>query len=127
MGKKITRLYKIIDPEMYEASKTKRGFFLEDKADFINFDADFADPFAAGWLTDISDAEAIPQDEVLDDQLTQLTKTVEEEMTNCRNKFQDSKYFIEKTFPDNIPVWNEFGYNNYDDTRMVSISSILVC
>lgn len=119
MGKKSLRVYSITDPEMYEASKTKRGFFLEDKPDFVAFDADLADPFAADWLTEISEAEAMPQDEVLDDQLTQLTAAVEKEMKSCRDKFQDSKYFIEKAFPDNIPVWNEFGYDNYDDTRRV--------
>lgn len=50
--------YKISDAEMFEASKTKRGFFISDKPDFITFDADFADPFAADWLTDITDAES---------------------------------------------------------------------
>lgn len=125
MAKKILRVYSITDPEMYEASKTKRGFFLEDKADFIIFDGDFADPFGADWLTAISAAEGIPQDEVLDDQLTQLTAAVEAEMKICRDKFQDSKYFIEKAFPDNIPVWNEFGYNNYDSVRRVQTKLLL--
>ena len=126
MAKKdqVQRLYNIADPEMYEAAKTKRGFFIEDKAAFISFDADFTDPFAADWLTQITDAEAMPQDETLDDQLTQLTADVETEMENCRGKFQDSKYFIEKTFPDSVPVWNEFGYNNYEAARKSQVKMI---
>ena len=126
MAKKdqVLRLYSITDPEMYEAAKAKRGFFLEDKADFIAFDGDFADPFAADWLTLISDAEALPQDETIDDQLTQLTAAVEAEMVKCRDKFQDAKYFIEKTFPNNAPVWNEFGYNNYEAARKSQVRMI---
>jgi hypothetical protein len=118
-------LYRLPDSEMYEISKTKRGFFIEDKADFIAFDADFSDPFAADWLTAIEDAEDMPGDELLDDQLTQLTEAVENAMTNCRDKFQDSKYFIEKTFPGNVTVWNEFGYDNYDDNRRVQSKLLL--
>jgi hypothetical protein len=120
----IKRLYRITDPEMYEAAKTKRGFFIADKADFIAFDPDFDDPFADGWLTQINSAEAMPQDETLDDQLTQLTADVEEQMVKCRDKFQDSKFFIEKTFPDKVKIWNEFGYNNYEAARKSQVQMI---
>ncbi|HLG34863.1 MAG TPA: carboxypeptidase-like regulatory domain-containing protein [Bacteroidia bacterium] len=121
MAKKnqIRLLYNIADSKMYEESKTKRGFFLQDQADFETFDTDFTDPFAANWLLAINEAEAMPADEILDDQLKQLGDAVEDAMDDCRNKFQDSKYFIEKTFPDNTSVWNEFGYDNYNDVRRV--------
>ncbi|MFI5217996.1 MAG: carboxypeptidase-like regulatory domain-containing protein [Bacteroidia bacterium] len=115
----ILRLYRITDPEMYEASRTKRSFFLEDKVELVAFDSDFADPFVTDWLTEIEAAEAFPQDEALDDQLTQLTAVVEEKMESCRDKFQSAKYFIEKAFPKNAPVWNEFGYDNYKTIRRV--------
>ena len=124
LSDEIKRLYRITDPEMYEAAKTKRGFFIADKVDFIAFDPDFDDPFADGWLTQINSAEAMPQDETLDDQLTQLTADVEEQMVKCRDKFQDSKYFIEKTFPDKPKIWNEFGYNNYEGARKSQVQMI---
>ncbi len=124
MAKQSRRTFSITDAEMFEAQKTKRGFFIEDKTDFIAFDEDFKDPFADDWQTAIDAAETILQDETLTDQLTQLTNEVEKQMRNCRDKFQDSKYFIEKTFPDNVPVWNEFGYNNYDDARRYQIKMI---
>ncbi|MFI5218780.1 MAG: carboxypeptidase regulatory-like domain-containing protein [Bacteroidia bacterium] len=116
--------YNISHAEMIESAKTKRGFFLEDKAGFVAFDADFDDPYAADWLTAITAAEAVPTDETIDDQLTQLTADVETEMKKCRNKFQDTKYFIEKAFPNNQPVWNEFGYNNYNDARRVQVKML---
>ncbi|MBK5283786.1 MAG: carboxypeptidase-like regulatory domain-containing protein [Bacteroidia bacterium] len=127
MAKKnqIQLLYRIPDAEMYEESKTKRGFFLEDQAEFETFDTDFADPFAPDWLTAIEGAEDMPSDETLDDQLKQLSNGVEDAMGDCRDKFQDSKYFIEKTFPDNSSVWNEFGYDNYEDVRRVQSKMVL--
>lgn len=126
MGKKdkSKRLYNISDAEMFQESKTKRGFFIEDKADFILFDADFSDPYAANWLTAITNAEALLADETLDDQGAQLTGEVEKQMTLCRDKFQDSKYFIEKAFPANVAVWNEFGYDNYNDARRVQLKLV---
>jgi len=126
MGKqdKLRLLYNISDAEMYQDSKTKRGFFIEDKADFIAFDAGFADPFATEWLTEISNAEAMDSDEVLDDQTLQLTTAVEAEMDKCRDKFQDTKYFIEKAFPDNLGVWQELGYDNYEDARRIQLKMV---
>ncbi|MEO5572043.1 MAG: carboxypeptidase-like regulatory domain-containing protein [Bacteroidia bacterium] len=121
---KLRQAYGVSDAEMFESSKTKRGFFITDKADFIAFDADFADPYAADWLTLITGAEDIDSDETLDDELVQLTNAVEDEMENCRDKFQDSKYFIEKTFPNDPGKWNEFGYDNYEDSRRVQIKMI---
>ncbi len=119
MAKQSNLKYKISDAGMYEDAKLKRIFFIEDKPDFITFDGDFADPFAADMLTQIGVAEALPSDETLNDQGGQLTVEVEKQMEKCRKKFQDAKYFIEKTFPDNQKVWDEFGYDDYAGVRTV--------
>ena len=124
MAKQLKLDYRVTDPEMFEVSKTKHEFFEEDKADFIAFDADFADPFADEWTVLTETTEAIPTEETLNDQLTQLTTEVEAQMKTCREKFQDTKYFIEKAFPDNIPVWNEFGYNTYESARKSQLKMI---
>lgn len=114
----ITRIYKTSDPFMQEFTKTMREHFVEDQAAFATFDPDFANPYEEVWLTAINTSGAQPTDEIVIDQLTQLTADVEAAMTNARNKFQDSKYFIEKAFPNNVPVWNEFGYDNYNGIRL---------
>ncbi len=124
MAKKTTLLYSITDPEMYQESKTRRNSFIVDKPAFVLFDPDFADPFSADWLTAIQAAEAMPSNETLDDQSIQLTEDVEKEMEKCRKKFQDSKYFIEKTFPDRPSRWDEFGYDNYEQARKVQLRMI---
>ncbi|MBI4944860.1 MAG: hypothetical protein HY840_00505, partial [Bacteroidetes bacterium] len=69
------------------------------------------------WLTKITNADALPSDETVEDELMQLSATVEEKMELCRHKFQGAKFFIEKTFPDNFAVQNEFGYDDYEGAR----------
>ncbi len=122
--KQSARDYNCSDPKMFESVKTTRDSFIDDKADFITFDPDFDDPFAADWLDNIEAGEALPSDETIEDQISQLTETVEEKMVSCRDKFQSSKYFIEKAFPDKPKVWNEFGYDDYDGARRVQANMI---
>lgn len=118
-------LYRMEHPAMLQFCKNTHGFFIQDKADFITFDADFSDPFGTEWLAEIMLAQTMPDDETVLDQQKQLTELVEEKMGLCRNKFQGSKYFIEKTFPGKKEIWNEFGYNDYEEARKSQVKMIL--
>lgn len=121
----ITRNYgNMSDVDMLEFAQTILGQFINDKADFVAYDPDFDDPFEPDWQAAIVAAEQIPTDEALVDQLQGLTQTVEEKMDDCRHKFQSAKRFIEKAFPNNEPVHNEFGYDNYDSARKSQTSMI---
>jgi hypothetical protein len=111
----LKRLYNIADAYMIEFAKTLRLFFIEDQAAFTAEDSNFATPFEANWQTVIDTAEAEPTDEQRKDQLMQLTETTLEEMDLCRECFQGSKRYIKKAFPNNITIWNEFGFDDYDD------------
>jgi hypothetical protein len=113
MPEPIKRDFSLPDDEMIQDARTKHASFTEDKADFIAFDPDFADPFADNFETEIDEAEAMPDDETILDQQQQLTNAVEEEMQKCRDKYQDSKPFIVKAFPTDTAVQNEFGFNDY--------------
>lgn len=119
MGKpeEIIRNYSMADDEMFQFTGIMIGLFEGDKAAFIAYDPDFADPFQANWEADLEAAEAVPKDEAVVDELTGLSAKVEEAMDKCRHKFQSSKFFIEKAFPKNGPVQNEFGYDDYDKVR----------
>ncbi|MBI4947876.1 MAG: hypothetical protein HY840_15910 [Bacteroidetes bacterium] len=116
--------HNLSDVEMTQFSHTVRSAFTVDKALFTTFDPDFNDPFSANWLTKIEAAEALPSDEAVQDELTQLSNAVEEKMELCRHKFQSSKFFIEKTFPANFAVQNEFGYDDYEDARRSQVKMI---
>jgi hypothetical protein len=112
MAEPIKRDFNISDPDAIQDARVKHASFLEDKTDFVNFDTDFDDPFADNFLADIDAAENTDDDETVIDQQMQLSKKVEDEMNKCRDKFQDSKPFIIKAFPD-AETQNEFGFNDY--------------
>lgn len=120
----IIRKYKVSDPYMLSFNKTKLGYFTDDQAAFSGFDADFTTPFETNWAGVIEAAELIPTDETLKDQLQQLTALVEEAAEKCRTKFQHSKYFIEKAFPDSPAVRNEFGFDDYDKARRTQLGTL---
>ncbi len=110
----LRRFFNIGDAYMLEFSKTMRLFFIEDQADFAAEDTNFASPYETNtWQAAIDAAENEPTDEQRLDQLSQLTETVYNEMDLCRENFQDSKRYIKKAFPNNITIWNEFGFDDY--------------
>ena len=113
----LKRKFNVSDLYMLEFSKTMRTHFIDEQAQFAAFDADFTSPFENDWLSAIDAAEAILPDEVIKDQLQQLTADVEQAMEKCRTKFQVSKYFIDKAFGNSVAIRNEFGYNDYDRNR----------
>ncbi|MFI5219495.1 MAG: carboxypeptidase-like regulatory domain-containing protein [Bacteroidia bacterium] len=113
MPEPILRDYSITDPDMIQDARTKHASFTEDKTDFVAFDPDFADPYADDFEDEIDAAEAMPDDETILDQQAQLTAAVEEEMQKSRDKYQDSKPFITKAFPNDAAIQNEFGFNDY--------------
>ncbi|MGE0636263.1 MAG: carboxypeptidase-like regulatory domain-containing protein [Bacteroidia bacterium] len=114
-----TRDYKISDPYMLEFAKDIHSYATEDILDLAGFDPDFTAAFLAAYNTAISDAEAVPSDEQVENIITQMTNDLETQMGVCRKKFQDTKYFIERAFPKDKATWNEFGYERYDKARNV--------
>lgn len=126
MGKpeEIIRTYHLADDDMLELSNTFITQFEADKADFVDYDEDFDDPYQANWQADLTAAENVPKDEVVVDEQTGLSATVEDLMDQCRHKFQSSKFFIEKAFPDNKAVQNEFGYDDYGRARQAQARMI---
>lgn len=109
----LKRDFNLADDAMIQDARVKHASFTKDKADFIAYDPDFADPYAGNFDTDIDIAEATDDDETVTDQQMQLTKKVLDEMQLCRDKYQDSKPFIVKTFPNDLEIQNEFGFNDY--------------
>ena len=114
-AKPIKDNYTVSDDFMHQHSKTLRLVFMGDQALFTARDADFGTPFEMNWLTAISTAEAHPTDELVDDMMREKTEAVQTAMTNCRNKWMDTKPFVKKTFPDNPTMWDKFGFNNYQN------------
>src|SRR5688572_15066033 len=120
MSKQVLRKYHVPDAIMIEDAKTRRNSFIEDQADFVNEDVSFSNPYEVTWLNAIDNSEAQETDETVRDQTQQLTQLVEGRMADCRKKYNDTKFFIEKAFPDspiNRNIWKEFGYDDYPKAR----------
>ncbi len=116
-SKSISRIYGGGDAEMIQNSKTMLGSFTEDLAVFTGYDPDFNEAYAQEWQAEIDAAENIQKENSVADILTGLTKKVNDGMAECQKKFQLTKHFIEKAFPGNKAVQNEFGYNDYSGAR----------
>lgn len=116
----VRRDYTISDAEMLNETKIKLQCYIDDRADFEDFDNQvFSLNYQQDWQTAISIAEQTIDDESVLDQQSQLTATIEDKMVACRAFFQKQvKYFIEKAFPTQPLIWNEFGYNDYDKARL---------
>ncbi len=118
MMQPVKRIYQGPDEKMRDEAKGIYNCFIEDQAKFIEFDPDFGKPeFTTGFLKLITDADEAQSNAQRIASLKQLTETVNDKMEACRNKFQGSKYYIEKAFPGSPVIWDEFGYKAYDKAR----------
>lgn len=87
--------------------------FVERQADFVAYDADLGAPFVVQWQQAIDECGGHLNDETIRDQLQQHTQNVKDAMKACYNKFMDTKYFIRKAFPDDVAVWQAFGFDTF--------------
>lgn len=114
MSEKLNRLYGgISDDAMLTGAETMLDLFNVDKDLFNDLDADFNDAFSADFLEKIDTARDFPTDETVVDGITELTAEVNTQWNLCKAKFQDSKYFIEKAFPNNVARQNKYGFDDY--------------
>lgn len=124
------RIFAIADDIMLQASRVMYTMFNQDKNSFLSFDSDFADPFGDNWDAKNKEGLEIANDNYYRDKLTEYTSIVQQKMENCRNAFQKSKYFIEKAFPNQPTIWNQFGFNDYitirnSENNMIKFMEIL--
>ena len=103
---------------MLQAAKVMRGGFIADQAEFAAYDSNLAHPFEDHWQEAIDNCGVQLDDETIRDQLQQHTAKVKAAMKACHNKFMDTKYFIRKAFPDNLGMWQAFGFDTFaEETR----------
>jgi hypothetical protein len=121
---RVRRNYSVSDAHLSERAGVFRALFIEDKAAFVAFDADFADPFAADWLAAIEAADSSMPSKALDNEATSLVKEAAGKLDDCANKFRDARHFFKKAFPDNKAVWTEFGNQSFRRARMTTAKMI---
>jgi hypothetical protein len=94
-------------------------------SDFSNFDAQrFIAQFVTDFSVAITAAENIQDDETIIDQQSIKTQAVEDIMVQARKEFQQLKYFVQKTFPNNVNIFHKFGFNEYNEIRANTVKMI---
>jgi hypothetical protein len=87
--------------------------FKRDKADFIAFSPDYADPFDTGLQTKIEEAETIVAPKKLMGELKNATTTLRKDYTRCRNMVNKLERYVEKAYDDNLTLTiapGDFGF-----------------
>jgi hypothetical protein len=99
--------------DIVSLGRLKQGFLAADIADFAAFDPSFSPTYISAFVAAIDAAEAFPDDETIVDIMTGFTIVRDTKWAECKKAYQKMKFFIEKAFPINIAVQNEFGFNDY--------------
>jgi hypothetical protein len=105
------------DADMFQRSRTKRQHFIDNKAAFVAFDADFDDPYDADWLASIEASEAFESADTRDAGGRLETEDVNEVMTLAHKKHIEIKYFAEKAYGQQPTVLAKMGITNYTEAR----------
>jgi hypothetical protein len=85
--------------------------------EFTNYDGEFTEEWVDGLDTELAAAELISTDETLTDEQTGLGRVVDGKVKSGENHFQDVKYHVDKCFPGQLDVHNEFGFDDYGKVR----------
>ena len=105
--------------DIVSLGRLKQGFLSVDIADFSAFDPSFSPTYLSDFLVAIDAAEAFPDDETVVDIMTGFTVARDAKWAECKKAYQRLKFFIEKAFPTNIAIQNEFGFNDYTEASKI--------
>ncbi len=114
----IIRLYKLSDAEMFSYADKVIANLQTDITLFSAFDSTINASFITNALNLLTTAQNIPSDNVVLDQQVASTEQVRALMQDCRDQYDDMKFFIKKAFKNSLGRQNEFGLNDYDKAAL---------
>lgn len=114
----IIRLYKLSDAEMFTYADKVISNLQGDIALFSNFDSTIDVSFVTQAQTLLNIAKSLPTDNVVLDQQVAITEQVKTLMQDCRDQYDDMKFFIKKAFKNSVGRQNEFGLNDYNKVML---------
>lgn len=106
------RQYNIPDADLLQHGKEVATVITEDIQDFKQFDATFQDDYPASIQQAIDTVKAMKTDMLVIDEMAEKTTAVNEALSACNRAYRTVKYFVEKAFPDNKAIQNQFGFND---------------
>lgn len=119
------RLYSMEDAVFYERSRTLAELFKRNVAAFTAFDFNLDMAYHAEWLAQILICEKHETDESANDELQQRTADMEEARKACFVAANGLMYYVEKAFPDNARIMQEFGFTERKNVRNKSLSTVV--
>jgi len=101
------------DVYLISTSSVLQGLFEKDLAVFTAFDPSLNATFAANWMAAINDCASRYTDFNIRANISGYVEESRMAMDQCREKFQDVKYFMKKAFPKQPAIHEEFGTKRY--------------
>lgn len=114
----IIRLYKLSDAEMFSYADKIIANLQIDLASFTTFDSTIDANFVTDAQHLFANAQNIPSDNVVIDQQVASTEQVQNLMQDCRDQYDDMKFFVKKAFKTSVGRQNEFGLNDYNKASL---------
>ncbi|WP_421917984.1 hypothetical protein [Marinifilum sp.] len=112
-----TRAYSGSDANFIIFSGHRITILKEKHTDFESFSPHFT-PETFSELENIFEtASNIPSDNTYIDIQAKSTEDVMKQVNVCGKLFQRSKFDIEMAFPNDKKIWNQFGFNDYEEAR----------
>ena len=112
-----TRAYNGSDANFIIFSGQRINIIKDKHDDFIAFSPHFIPEKLVELESLFETASNIPSDNTYIDIQAKATENVNTELAACSKFFQRRKFDIELAFPNDKKVWNQFGFNDYDEAR----------
>ncbi len=119
------RLYSMEDAVFYERSRTLAELFKHKLPAFTAFDFNLNMAYHDAWVAQAELCEAHETDETANYELQQRTADMEEARKACFVAANGLQYYVEKAFPDNARIMQEFGFTERKQIRAKSLSTIM--
>jgi hypothetical protein len=111
------RLFKVPEAMLLEHAEVVAEMFATDAADFTAFDSTLTVEYGTTIKNAVSAVTALKSDQVIIDQMAELTQGVLNAMGTCNTDYKTIAYFVRKAFKNNKAMQNQFGFNDIEKVR----------
>lgn len=122
---KLLRLFNIPDAELLQHGETVSATMPEDLSHFITFDSTITEAYPTSIQAAITEVKAIKSDQVVIDEMTELTQAANNALAACNQAYRTISFFVRKAFSTNAAVQNQFGLNDIAKSRKNQAKMIL--
>ena len=114
---KLERNYKLTDANLQQFGATVGETLPQDITAFQLFDSTFPDTYPQTIKDALANVQAVKTDMVVIDEMAEKTQAVYDAMAACNTAFRTVQFFVQKCFPGNAAVHNQFGFNDIRKVR----------